>query len=571
MHGSIFDTRVAPAGDIARNTTGGLAASLFFMSLALACMGSRLGQVWPWALSAIALLAAGRAGAAYPATATRFAVVVFAFAAWTALHTLLMSPAYTPAGLYHPLLLVLAYAAFRRFDDATERRAALAALAAGIALAAWGLAQVGFAGVARAHALFETPATYAAVINLLLVPLLTLSLVRRHGPTLFAAGVVLAAALFASASRGGLAALAASICVVLLLAARAGMLERRRVLATLGLLLAGWALATGLRMLPVPGDAREALPSAQAQAESSSSRLELYAASWRAWQERPLAGTGYLTFRYALERDRARVPSYGEASETWFAHNDYLQTLQELGPLGLAGLLALVFLPAFTAYRRLPRIPASERAPALAAAAGLAAMATHALVDFPFYIPACLVLYGALLGAFERRVVGARATAWEPAPAKPWGRALRAAAVALAVILFARPLLAEASAEWGLRRYAADQAQSAAFWLETARRMESADWRYHWYAGQFWDGTASASGSREAARHAHDAFAAGMKANALDVQNLLGMIALHRRLGRLLAHPADRTTQAEWVARAEALAPRNPVVRRERALLQEGR
>ena len=46
------------------------------------------------------------------------------------------------------------------------------------------------------------------------------------------------------------------------------------------------------------------------------------------------------------------------------------------------------------------------------------------------------------------------------------------------------------------------------------------------------------------------------------------MISLHRRLGRLLAKPADRATLAAWLARAEALAPRNAVVRRERALLQ---
>jgi O-antigen ligase len=545
-------------------------ASLFFVSFGLACAGSRVGYVWPWALSALALLAAGWAGAVRRGEATPLAVAVYGFAGWVAIHTLLISPAYTPAGLFHPLLLLLAFAAFRRFDDETERRATLAALATGIVLAAWGLAQVAF-GVARAHALFETPATYAAVLNLLLVPLLALSLVRRQGLWLLALSLAFSAALFAGASRGSLAALAAGLCMALVLAVRAGTLERRRSLAVLGLLLAGWALAAGVRMLPVPGGVREALPSVQAQAQSSASRLELYAASWRAWQERPLAGTGYLTFRNVLERDRARVPSYGEGSETWFAHNDYLQSLQELGPLGLAALLALVLLPLLAAFRRLPRLPASERPPVIAAAAGLAAMAAHALVDFPFYIPACLVLYGVLLGALERRIANAGTTAWEPLPMKPWGRALRAGAVALAGVLFLKPVLAEASAEWGLHRYAADQAQSAAFWLETARRLEHADWRYHWYAGQFWDGTASASGSRQAAQHAHDAFAAGVKANSLDVHNLLGIIALHRRLGRLLAPPADGATRTEWVTRAEALAPRNPVVRRERALLQEGK
>jgi hypothetical protein len=62
-----------------------------------------------------------------------------------------------------------------------------------------------------------------------------------------------------------------------------------------------------------------------------------------------------------------------------------------------------------------------------------------------------------------------------------------------------------------------------------------------------------------------------VEANPLDVNSLLGMIALHRRLGRLLAQPADRATLADLVAHAEALAPWNSVVKRERALLESAR
>jgi O-antigen ligase len=502
---------------------------------------------------------------------SRLAVVVYGFAIWIGLHTLMLSPAYTPAGLYHPLLLALAFAAFRRFDDFTERRVAIVALGGGAVLAAWGLVQVGPLGFARAQALFETPATFAAVINLLLVPLLALVLARRGGPTVLVLGVVLAAAAFASASRGGLLALAAGIGAALLLAYRAELLQWRRAAVVLGLLAAGWVLATGLRWLPVAEGPREALPSAELQVESSRSRLELYAVSWRAWQERPVAGTGYLTFRYVLERDRGRVPSYGSASETWFAHNDFLQTLQELGPLGLALLLALAGLPGWLAYRRLAAVPEAQRTVALASASATTAMAFHAMVDFPFYIPACLILYGAMLGMLDRRCEGATAAVAQRTERTTWVRAARTGAVVIAAILLLRPVFAEAAAEWGMRRYAGEHTQSAAFWLETARRLEPADWRYHWYAGQFWDGVAGAAGSRDAARYADQAFAAGVRANPLEVSNLLGLIALHRRHARLLASPADRATLAAWVAQAEALAPFNSVVRRERALLEAAR
>ena len=554
---------------------GSYTAPLFFLSLAVACAGSRVCFVTPWAAAAALLGLAGWAGAGRDDFApTRLAAAVFCYALLVALNTLLMSPAYTPAGLFHPLLLALAFAAFRRFDDKTERRAAFAGLALGAALAAWGLAQVGALGVARAHALFETPATYAAVINLLLVPLLALAMTGRRAAPLLAVGGLLAAAMFAAGSRGGFLALAAGLGVAAVLAVRAGMLQRRGLALAFALLVAGWILAVGLRALPWAGpigSGAEALPTTQEQAASSQSRLELYDLSWSAWLARPLAGTGYLTFRYVLEEGRAKVPSYSESLETWFVHNDYLQTLQELGPLGLAALLALVGLPAWLGYRRIPLLPMERRDAPLAAASALTAMGIHALVDFPFYIPVCLVLYGALLGSLDRRLGQGEPRAAQPLHAAMWFRAARTGCVVLAGVILLRPVAAEAAAEWGLSRSAQGHSQSAAFWLEAARRVEPADWRYHWYAGRFWDGQASVSGRREAARLAARAYAAGFEVNRLEVTNLLGKISVHRRHGKLLDAPAGPSVLEVWVAQAEALAPFNSAVRLERALLGAAR
>lgn len=561
--------RIAPSGAIEATAKGGLAAPLFFGALALACAGSRFGHVTLWVLSALALLAAGWAGSARSSGASRvLAAATFGFSAWVALHTLLLSAAYTPAGLYHPLLLAGAFAVFRRLDDATERRMAFAALAAGAILGLWGLVQVAVQGQARAQALFEAPATLAALVNLLLVPILVFVLAGRRGTATFALGLLLAAALFAAGSRGGLIGLAAGLAAAAALAMRGGNLRGRGLAAVVGLLAVAWVLVAGLRALPLGTSERAEPPDAAAQAESSLSRLELYALSARAWQEHPIAGTGYLTFRHVLERGRASVPSYGATNETWFVHNDYLQALQELGPLGLAGLLAVAWLPLLIAYRREPALAPGDGLPALAAASALTATACHALVDFPFHVPAILLLYGALLGSFVRHVQrGAVAVAVPPHPSRLW-LAVRAVALALAGVLLLRPVFAELAAEWGLRRFADRQTQAAAFWLETARRVEPADWRYHWYAGQFWDDIVSATPSRDAAQLAHRAFAAGFAANPLEVRSLLGLISLHRRHPDLLDAPADRATRAAWVAQAEALAPFNAAVRAERKRLE---
>lgn len=563
LHSGVSGERIAPSGAIATITKGGLVAPLFFVSLVLACAGSRFGYVTLWALAALTILALAWAGAVRASMHLRVAAAILVFPLWMICHTLLISQAYTPAGLFHPLLLLAAFGTFRRFDDLAERRAAIAALALGGILAAWGLVQVGPIGVARAHALFETPATFAMVINLLLVPLLGIMLAGQRCIALPVLGVVLAAALFATDSRGGFIALAAGLGTAVVLAARARILQRRGVLAILALIAAGWVLAAGLRAVPYGVGMREALPGAEAQAESSLSRLELYELSARASRERPFVGTGYLTFRYALERGRRSVPSYGEASETWFVHNDYLQALQELGLVGLAGLLALALLPVVSAYRKMPALPPADRPVAQAAAAALAATACHALVDFPYHVPVCLLLCGALLGSLDRRIAGA-ADASQPGEVAPASRVVRTAYIVLAGALFLRPVIAEISAEWGLRLFADRQTQSAGYWLEAARRIEPADWRYHWYAGQFWDDIASATSSRDAARLASAAFAAGFAANPLEVRSLLGLISLQRRLGV----PADSTARAAWVAQAEALAPLNAAVRWERELLE---
>jgi len=539
-----------------------LIAPLFFLALVFASVGSRLGAVAPWASAVLALAAVGWAGAAHRTPLSWLSLPVLGYGLLIALNTLLLSPAYTPTGLYNPALLIVAFLAGSALVPRAEKAAVSASLIFGAILVAWGLLQTGLSGVSRAHAFLETPATYAAVINLLLIPVLALVFLGKRGALPFVA-VMLAAAMFAALSRGGLLALAAGLGVTAICARRAQLLKPRALTLTFALLAAGWVIATVLRALPSPQTEPE--PSVEARAESLLSRLELYAQSWTALRERPFTGTGYLTFRYTLEQRRAQVPSYGKTSETWFVHNDYLQTLQELGPLGLLAFLGLTVFPPLLAYRRLPDLAVEQRPVVVAVAAPLAAMSVHALVDFPFYVPICLLLYGALLGALDRRL---RRTAYELT--LEWRTSLllriaRAGVLTLVALVLLRPVAAEAAAEWGLRKAAAGEGQVAAFWLGAAQRIEPADWRYHWYAGQFWDAQAMKTGNREAARLAADAFAAGFDANPLEVRNLLGKISVHRRLRQLLRDPAAPSALQQWLAQAKALAPLNPEVQWELA------
>lgn len=521
-----------------------------------------VGSVAPWAMSAVALslLAVQRESSAplMPWIGT----ALLTYGLLVALNTLFISPAYTPAGLYHPLLLVLAYFGVRGLAGRPARYMALATFLFGAALAVWGLGQIGISGAARAHAILETPATFAAVLNLMLLPLLACLLVLRQDWWPSAAAFLLAAGLMAADSRGGYLAMLAGLGAALVLSVRGGILQRRGLLVIPVVLASAWIFVFALRALSTT---ELVGPTPEARAESSMSRLELYSLSLNAWREQPLVGTGYLTFRYELESGRALVPSYGTTGETWFVHNDYLQSLQELGPLGLLALIAVATLPPLLAYRRMPDLPVGQRAMVVAAIAGLVSMSVHALVDFPFYVPLCLLIYGALLGIVDINLGDTAAPPREHQPAGRWTRMARAAVLTVATIVLLRPVAAEAAAEWALRKLAAGDGQRAAFWFGAAQSLDPRDWRYHWYAGQFWNAQAAASRKPEAAQLAADAYAGGFAANPLEVKNLLGTIAVHRRLRHLLRDPADPATLQRWMAQAKALAPLSPEVQRELA------
>ena len=99
---------------------------------------------------------------------------------------------------------------------------------------------------------------------------------------------------------------------------------------------------------------------------------------------------------------------------------------------------------------------------------------------------------------------------------------------------------------------------------EAARRLEPRDWRYHWYAGQFWMAEAQNRGDRTAAAYAERALVAAQGANSREVRPLYDRIRIHRYLGKLLDAPATPETLMAWANHAVELSPADPAVRAER-------
>ena len=95
---------------------------------------------------------------ANPPRLTPLAGMVLFFAAWVVVTNKWANPSYTAAAPYHAAFLLGGFLLGRRAGADNAHRLLGAALAFGVCLAGWAIWQR-IQGEARAHALFETPAT----------------------------------------------------------------------------------------------------------------------------------------------------------------------------------------------------------------------------------------------------------------------------------------------------------------------------------------------------------------------------------------------------------------------------
>lgn len=536
---------------------------MLFLGIATTAHGSVVASptVWASALVLIAAAALNERGVGRLCISP-LSIGVAAYVVWVIVNDF-VNAAYTAAGIFHPAFLACGFVVARTLDARARAAAARAVALAMATLAIWALCQ-SVSGDERAHAHFETPNTLATVLNLALAPMLIRIAYGDERRTLPGFAALLCAALVCTLSRGGLIALAVSLAAVPFLSrsrptasGAVRMLFAVAVGATLGLLALEWRTWIARASLAPEGPLQGI---ASTLAGTMAARIELYRLALSGLGEHPWLGTGYLGFNALFEAGRAQVPSYAVDNVTYFVHDDYLQTLIELGVPGLAMLVAVVVLPFWLA--RASRRSVKDRLSLHAALAGIAVMAIHAVADFPFYVPICLLLFGALLGEVDR-LVAPEESVGQPMLSARAARAARfAGAAVLAMIVLPAPI-AEATAAFGDRSWRSGDARSAAFAFELARRFQVRDWRYHWYAAQFWYAQAMLTGKREHADLADLAFAAAMEANPSEPRPLLGRLATQLRFAAVLGKRQSPQTLRAWADRALALAPLNPSVQKD--------
>jgi len=182
-------------------------------------------------------------------------------------------------------------------------------------------------------------------------------------------------------SRGGALAVGMAGFVTLVALLRTGLVSARLLLG-----LAGSALFLGLLFAMT---SYETL-ARRVDVIDNQSRFEIWAANWKLFEQFPLSGTGIGTHAAAhqLVIDRG-------ASRKIFTHaeSSYMQIASETGIVGLV-LLGCAMLITFSWLLRLLNRQAEPRQAALAAAllGSCAATGLHAIFDFIWYIPGCVVM-----------------------------------------------------------------------------------------------------------------------------------------------------------------------------------
>ena len=229
---------------------------------------------------------------------------------------------------------------------------------------------------------------YAGVMELLVPIPLVLSLTHFvHGRTkglAALAAAVMAASIFLSGSRAGMAA------IVVQMAILAVVVIRRETKAGTAMLTVGIFVVVliGLVAWIGGGELTKRMSSIHSEAKaelSGGTRITIDRDGLRMFAEKPLLGWGLATFPEVYPQFRSFYTDFYVNA----AHNDYLQLLIETGVLGFAMMIWFLFATYRGAIRKLENWPSDTNgAVAMAATIGVTGLLVHSLVDFNLRIPA---------------------------------------------------------------------------------------------------------------------------------------------------------------------------------------
>jgi O-antigen ligase len=524
-----------------------LAFFVWWLGLCLFAVFCRLQREQPFSLSWTG------------ATLTVFCLLLLA-------NALYLNPVYHAEGVYFAVTLLFAFLSASYHSDWLIQKGfrifcSLIALIAVWALVQW-LTGWGFLEEKslRSVALFSSPNTLSTTLNLCLMPVLAYYLLGYGERGVYSLTLLLFAGLLSTQSRGGYLGLIAGVLFLLSFTGRAAVVAQwqryRAVALGFSLVLAFFKLCDWLGLASWSMDAVFATFSHG----DSSYRWELYQLAWRGLAEHLWLGIGYFNFGYYFQAHK--IPPFLDG-RTFFVHSDYLQFALETGLLGLG--LFLLFIVVL--YRQLFKFRrqaiSGMRLPLILSASAITTMLAHALVDYPFYIPVLLAVFGAYAGVVSRQLIEMGAAYWQPPKVSVPGLRPGFIGKTLAVGLTAwlgLPAFASVSADYGLHRLLHGDAQSGLYWHGVARVLQPFEAAYYWHEGVILRDLGVNQKRPELMEKSNSVFSKGLDVNPLEVNNLLEKIALHRQHGAMLKQPASHQELMVWINRARELQPHSDSV-----------
>lgn len=548
----------------------------FFFITALFCFlqTSRYIDFFFWWLGLCLLIVLAKLQQERPLTLSWISAALVIFCLLLLTNALYLNPSYYAGGIYFPATLLITFliASCRPIwliQTGFKVFCAVIALIAVWAFVQW-LTGWGFLGEksARALALFSGTNTLATTLNLGLVPVLGFYLLGRGGRGVYGLAMLLFAALLTTQSRGGYLGLLSGILFLMTFVGQAAIAAQwqryREVAVGFLVVLVFFKLYSGLGLASWSMDS----VFATLKYGDSSSRWELYQVAWNGLSEQLWLGIGYYNFGYYFEAHK--VPPFLDR-RIIFVHNDYLQFTLETGLLGLGLFLLLIVAVYGQLLKFRQQTMAEQRLPLILSAAAIASMLAHALVDYPFYIPVLMAIFGAYLGIVNHQLIEMGATYWQlPKMSVQTLSGLRSSFINNMLVIglliwLGLPVFASVFADYGLYRLQHVDAQRGLYWHGVARLLQPRAANYYVREAIIWRSLGLAQTRPDLLEKSNAVFSKGVEVNPFEVNNLLEKIALHRQYGAMLKQPASHQDIMTWINHAKNLQPHSEDVQMEYA------
>lgn len=274
----------------------------------------------------------------------------------------------------------------------------------------------------RANAIFYTPNTFAASLNLFLFPVIAIFLTKNKYRTLITSLIViLFYTLLITKSRGGWLSFSIGVGLISFIYLFVYKKQIKKliylyliIMFTIMVFTFGYNIKN-LKILPnsisdyIQQIDFQHITRSKNISTQTVSRQVLYIKAWERIKQKPWLGHGYHNFQYYWLKDQ-QAPF--KNNHTDFVHNDYLQIWMETGIFSLLAILSIIFnfyFGLFRYCRKQFRYDDEKLTNVLAITGGLSAYFAHAMVDFVFF-PCFLVLIFSAYLALANKIFYAKYT-----------------------------------------------------------------------------------------------------------------------------------------------------------------